>query len=68
MEGIEEILPHVDILLPNERERRRSPGLTIWKTALSQLAQKGADVVVKMVPPERCGSGWPTVQRHPPFP
>jgi sugar/nucleoside kinase (ribokinase family) len=29
--GLEEILPHVDILLPNEREAMRCPGLTTWK-------------------------------------
>jgi len=47
-EGIEEILPHVDILLPNEREAKKIARADDLETALSQLAQKVPTVVVKM--------------------
>ena len=47
-EGIEEILPHVDILLPNEREAKKIARADDLETALSQLAQKVETVVVKM--------------------
>jgi sugar/nucleoside kinase (ribokinase family) len=45
---LEEIFPHVDILLPNEREAMKMSGAADAETALSRLAQKVATVVVKM--------------------
>ncbi len=46
--GLENILPHVDILLPNEREAMKMSRANDVETALSRLAQKVATVVVKM--------------------
>jgi sugar/nucleoside kinase (ribokinase family) len=45
---LEEILPHVDILLPNEREAMKMSRADEVETALSRLAQKVETVVVKM--------------------
>jgi sugar/nucleoside kinase (ribokinase family) len=45
---LEEILPHVDILLPNEREAMRMSRADDVETALSWLAQKVETVVVKI--------------------
>ena len=45
---LEEILPHVDILLPNEHEAMRMSGADDVETALSRLAKKVETVVVKM--------------------
>ena len=46
--GLDEILPHVDILLPNEREAMRISRAGDVETALSRLAQRVETVVVKM--------------------
>jgi sugar/nucleoside kinase (ribokinase family) len=46
--ALEEILPHVDILLPNEREAMKISRADDVETALSWLAQKVETVVVKM--------------------
>jgi sugar/nucleoside kinase (ribokinase family) len=46
--AIEEILPHVDILLPNEREAMKISRADDVETALSRLAQKVGTVVVKI--------------------
>jgi sugar/nucleoside kinase (ribokinase family) len=45
---LEEILPHVDILLPNEHEAMRMSRADDVETALSRLAKKVETVVVKM--------------------
>src|ERR1035438_7776315 len=45
---LEEVLPHVDILLPNEHEAMRMSRADDVETALSWLAQKVETVVVKM--------------------
>jgi sugar/nucleoside kinase (ribokinase family) len=45
---LDEILPHVDILLPNEREAMKMSRADDVETALSRLAQKVETVVVKM--------------------
>ena len=45
---LEEILPHVDILLPNEHEAMRMSGADDVETALWRLAKKVETVVVKM--------------------
>src|SRR5216683_15589 len=45
---LEEILPHVDILLPNEREAMKISRADDVETALSRLAQKVETVVVKI--------------------
>ena len=45
---LDEILPHVDILLPNEREAMKMSRADEVETALSRLAQKVETVVVKM--------------------
>src|SRR6266436_5717049 len=45
---LEEILPHVDILLPNEREAMKISRADDVETALSRLAQKVGTVVVKI--------------------
>src|SRR6266403_1161364 len=45
---LEEILPHVDILLPNEREAMKMSQADDLETALLRLAQKGETVVVKL--------------------
>jgi sugar/nucleoside kinase (ribokinase family) len=45
---LEEILPHVDILLPNQHEAMRMSQADDVETALSRLAQKVKTVVVKM--------------------
>jgi sugar/nucleoside kinase (ribokinase family) len=45
---LEEILPHVDILLPNEHEAMRMSRAGDVETALSRLALKVKTVVVKM--------------------
>lgn len=44
---LEEILPHVDILLPNEREAMKISRADDVETALSRIAQKVETVVVK---------------------
>jgi sugar/nucleoside kinase (ribokinase family) len=46
--ALDEILPHVDILLPNEREAMKMSRAEDLETALSRLAQKVETVVVKM--------------------
>jgi len=46
--ALEDILPHVDILLPNEREAMKISGANDMETALSRLAQKVGTVVIKM--------------------
>jgi sugar/nucleoside kinase (ribokinase family) len=46
--GLAEILPHVDILLPNEREAMKVARSGDVETALLRLAQKVKAVVVKM--------------------
>jgi len=46
--GLAEILPHVDIVLPNEREAMKLAGANDLETALSRLGQKVKTVVVKM--------------------
>jgi len=45
---LEEILPHVDILLPNEREAMKISRTDDVETALSWLAQKVKTAVVKL--------------------
>ncbi len=45
---VEEILPHVDILLPNEREAMKLSRADSLEAALSRLAQKVGTVVIKM--------------------
>jgi sugar/nucleoside kinase (ribokinase family) len=45
---LEEILPHVDILLPNEREAMKLSRADDIESALVRLAQKVETVVVKM--------------------
>jgi len=45
---LEKILPHVDILLPNQREAMKMSRADDVETALSWLAQKVETVVVKM--------------------
>ena len=45
---LEEILPHVDILLPSEREAVKMSRTDDVETALSRLAQKVETVVVKL--------------------
>jgi sugar/nucleoside kinase (ribokinase family) len=45
---LEEILPHVDILLPNEREAMKMSRAGDVETALSRLAQGVETVVIKM--------------------
>jgi len=45
---LEEIFPHLDILLPNEHEAIRMSQVDDVETALSRLAQKVETVVVKM--------------------
>src|ERR1035437_8265038 len=45
---LEEILPHGDILLPNEREAMKMSRADDVETALSRFAQKVETVVVKM--------------------
>ena len=45
---LEEILPHVDILLPSEREAMKMSRTDDVETALSRLAQKVETVVVKL--------------------
>jgi sugar/nucleoside kinase (ribokinase family) len=44
---LEKTLPHVDILLPNEREAMRMSNADDLETALSRLAEKVETVVVK---------------------
>jgi sugar/nucleoside kinase (ribokinase family) len=45
---VEETLPYVDLLLPNEREAMKMCGAADVESALSRLSQKVATVVVKM--------------------
>jgi sugar/nucleoside kinase (ribokinase family) len=45
---LETILPHVDILLPNEREAMKMARADDVQTALSRLSQKVGTVVVKL--------------------
>ena len=51
-DSVLEILPHVDILLPNEREAMKMSHADDLETALSRLAQRVKTIVVK-----RGGSG-----------
>jgi sugar/nucleoside kinase (ribokinase family) len=46
-DGVLEILLHVDILLPNEREAMKMSGADDLETALSRLAQRVKTIVVK---------------------
>src|SRR3979411_1488507 len=46
--NLEKILPHVDILLPNQREAMRIAGVDDIETALVRLAKKVETVVVKL--------------------
>ena len=46
--GLEAILPHVDILLPNEREAMKIAGTGDLESALTRLAQNVKTVVIKM--------------------
>jgi sugar/nucleoside kinase (ribokinase family) len=46
--GLDEILPHVDILLPNEREAIKITRADDIETAIQRLSQKVETVVVKM--------------------
>jgi sugar/nucleoside kinase (ribokinase family) len=46
--GLEKILPHVDILLPNEREAMKMARADDIETALHRLAEKVETVVIKM--------------------
>ncbi len=48
--ALEETLPYVDILLPNQREAVKISGADDLETALSLLAQKVGTVVVKLGP------------------
>jgi sugar/nucleoside kinase (ribokinase family) len=45
---LDDILPHVDVLLPNEREAMKMSRTDDVEAALSRLAQKVGTVVVKM--------------------
>jgi sugar/nucleoside kinase (ribokinase family) len=45
---LDEILPHVDVLLPNEREAMKMSRANDLETALARLGQKVETVVVKM--------------------
>ena len=47
-DSVLEILPHVDILLPNEREAMKMSRADDLETALSRLAQMVETIVVKM--------------------
>jgi sugar/nucleoside kinase (ribokinase family) len=47
---LDEILPHIDILLPNEREAMKMSQSVDMETAISRLAQRVETVVVKMGP------------------
>ena len=47
-ENVPEILPYVDILLPNEREAMKISGADDLETAISRLAQMVRTVVVKL--------------------
>jgi sugar/nucleoside kinase (ribokinase family) len=47
-DSVLEILPHVDILLPNEREAMKMSHADDLETALSRLAQMVGTIVVKM--------------------
>jgi sugar/nucleoside kinase (ribokinase family) len=47
-EMLDEIFPHIDILLPNEREAIKMSHANDLETALMRLAQKVETVVVKM--------------------
>jgi sugar/nucleoside kinase (ribokinase family) len=46
--NLQEILPHVDILLPNEREAKKMSDSNDVETALARLAKKVGTVVIKM--------------------
>jgi sugar/nucleoside kinase (ribokinase family) len=46
--GLEKILPHVDILLPNQREAMKMARTNDLETAISTLAERVETVVVKM--------------------
>jgi len=47
---LEEVLPHVDILMPNDREARKMAGSDDLEVALSQLSAKVKTLVVKLGP------------------
>ena len=47
-DGLEGILPHVDVLLPNQREAMKMARADDLETAISRLAEKVETVVVKM--------------------
>jgi len=48
--GIQEVLPHVDVFLPNEREAKRIAGTDDLETAIDQLAAQVPLLVVKLGP------------------
>ena len=61
---LEEILPHVDILLPNEREAMKMSRADDVETALSRLATKGGNRRGQNGRQRsRCYSGWAPIQR-----
>ncbi|HKW16684.1 MAG TPA: sugar kinase [Terriglobales bacterium] len=49
-EGLREVLPYVDVLLPNEREALKISGEQELETAISRLAEMAPVVVVKLGP------------------
>jgi sugar/nucleoside kinase (ribokinase family) len=49
-EGFEQVLPHVDIILPNEREAMKMARSSDFETALSWLSERVKTVVVKRGP------------------
>lgn len=49
-DGLREVLPYVDVLLPNEREALKISGERDLKSALARLAQRVSVVVVKLGP------------------
>jgi sugar/nucleoside kinase (ribokinase family) len=46
--GLEKVLPHVDVLLPNEREAKRAAGTDSLEEALTKLSAVVGIVVVKL--------------------
>jgi len=46
--NLEKVLPHVDILLPNQREAMKMAGVDDIETALVRLAEKVETVVIKL--------------------
>jgi sugar/nucleoside kinase (ribokinase family) len=47
-DGLAEVLPYVDVLLPNEREALKLTGAATLQTAVKQLAQQVSLVAVKL--------------------